>query len=805
MLNRLKQAYTFLFKTHRYKTWAVIGLFLVWYIFFALPRPLFDVPTSVVLESHDGRLLGAKIAADGQWRFPYNQEVPEKFAKSIITFEDKRFYSHIGVDPIGLGRAMTQNIRNRSVISGGSTLTMQVIRLSGKGKRRTMWQKVTEMIKATRLELQFSKKKILAYYTSNAPFGGNVVGLDAASWRYYGKSADLLSWGEAATLAVLPNAPSLIHPGKNRDLLLAKRNRLLDRLLKAEHIDSLSCELAKTEPLPDKPLPLPRLAPHLLERANLEHFTNQKKGTITRLHSTLDYHLQQQANAIVKKHHQHLSANGIHNLAVLILDIETGNTLAYVGNYYDPSNKEHGHEVDIITAPRSTGSILKPLLYASMLYEGELLPTMLIPDIPTQMKNYRPLNYNEKFDGAVSAQRSLSRSLNIPTVRMLSDYGLEKFHYKLKQYGMTTITQSANHYGLPLILGGAECKLWEITGIYASMGRTLSHFYDEDGLYNPDDFHNPTYIEKEEKKRKRDKYVKEPPVVSAAAIATTFDAMLKVERPTEDGAWEYYQSRRKVAWKTGTSFGFRDAWAVGVNPKYAVGVWVGNADGEGRPGLVGLQAAAPVLFDIFNRLESPAWFEEPFDEQAEIVICKESGYRAKDICPNLDTITAPASGENASVCPYHQTVHLDKSLEFRVHGDCELPSEMVHKAWFVLPPVEEYYYKSKNPTYQVLPPYRADCLEGLANRDRPMQLIYPRPSTKIYVPKDLSGELSKTIFKVAHRKPETRVYWHIDNEFVGTTEEFHELELNPNIGRHELTLVDENGVMVSEWFEILGK
>ncbi|MGK0390494.1 MAG: penicillin-binding protein 1C, partial [Maribacter sp.] len=487
----IKKIFRFIFVKHRKWTIGISLVLMVLYAF-CLPRPLFKSPTSIVLEDKEGNLLGAGIAKDEQWRFPYSENIPDKFEKSIIEFEDRRFHYHLGIDPKGIARAMEQNIRNQEVVSGGSTISMQVIRMARGSRRRNVWNKIIEAILATRLELGNSKKKILAYYASNAPFGGNVVGLDAASWRYYGKRPDLLSWGEAATLAVLPNSPALIHPGRNRQALLDKRNRLLDRLEQQGEMDSITCSLAKSEPLPDKPLPLPRLAPHLLDRVAYEHFYG-KKYPLTRMKTTIDPFVQSQTNNILLRHKERLAANGIHNACVMIMDVESGDILSYVGNMPFVQN-EHSPSVDIIKAPRSTGSILKPFLYAAMMDEGSILPDALISDVPTQMGNYRPMNYYETYDGAVPASRALVRSLNVPAIRMLQKYSIEKFHNKLKKMGMTTLTHPPSHYGLTLIVGGSEGNLAEITSMYASMARTVNHFYDYDGRYDPLDFRKPNYI-----------------------------------------------------------------------------------------------------------------------------------------------------------------------------------------------------------------------------------------------------------------------------------------------------------------------
>jgi len=546
----------------------------------------------MVLEDQKGNLLGARIAKDGQWRFPYQVEVPSKFITAITQFEDRRFFHHLGVDPIGIGRAIVQNIRNGKVVSGGSTLSMQVIRLARNGQARTIGEKLIELVLATRLELGYSKKEILAFYAANAPFGGNVVGLEAAAWRYYGKKSSLLTWSEAATLAVLPNSPALIHPGRNRAALLAKRNRLLDRLFVVGILDELTLDLAKSEGLPEKPLRLPRLAPHLLDRAFKEHFAN-KKDQITRLTTTIDKNIQQQAIRILAKHQALLSQNGIHNAAAIIQEIATGNIVGYVGNVIG-AGAIHGEQVDVIKAPRSTGSILKPFLYAAALQDGLIFPNSLISDIPTQMQGYKPQNYHLSYDGVVTAKRALIRSLNVPFVHLLQNFGLEHFHFLLQKLQLTTISQSATYYGLPLILGGAEGRLSEITNAYAGMARTLNHFQVLDGRYHLEDFRKGSYLSgsssgSSDASQFSKQVVKAAPIFTAAAIYQTFEAMQKVERPNAEGNWNNFQSSQQIAWKTGTSIGFRDAWAVGVTPKYAVGVWAGNADGEGRPGLLGVK------------------------------------------------------------------------------------------------------------------------------------------------------------------------------------------------------------------------
>jgi penicillin-binding protein 1C len=767
----------------------------------ALPSRLFDSPVSIVLEDRSGRLLGAMIAGDGQWRFPYEEQVPGKFAACIIAFEDKRFYAHPGIDLLAMSRAVFRNVSANDRISGASTITMQVMRMA-RHKQRNIFQKLIETILATRLEFSCSKKEILALYTSNAPFGGNVVGLQAASWRYFGKSATDLSWSESAVLAVLPNSPSLVHPGRNRGLLKKKRDRLLEKLKAEGEIDSLTCELAKLEPLPDKPVPLPSYNSHLLARTYL-NFKKENRESNKRVRSTIDLSLQERVNKIVLRHAASLQSNGVYNLAALVLEVKTGKVLAYTGNVPNLDKEQYGGQVDMITARRSTGSILKPFLYASMIHEGSLLPEMLVPDIPTFVKNYAPKNFDFKYEGVIPANRALARSLNLPAVHMLRSYTPIRFLHQLKKMGVNSVDKPADYYGLSLILGGAEANLWDLAGVYAAMSRTLSN-YNVNFLYKKNDFRAPQYIEEP---LETPVLLKNAPVLNAASIWLTFEAMLKVARPDEEKFWHIFQSSRRIAWKTGTSFGDRDAWAIGCTPKYVVAVWAGNCNGEGRPGLTGVSSAAPVLFDVFDLLSKDGdWFEQPLKDMQQVMVCKQSGHVVSEICPENKEIWIPASSISSTICPYHQMAHLDTKEEWRVHSDCEAVPNMVHKPWFVLSPSEEVFYKIGHPDYKELPPYRKDCAAIFiaSQNSKPMELVYPQNPTKIMVPVNLDGNLSSTVFEVAHRNSSAVIYWHIDDEFLGMTQNgMHQMKLNPVPGKHTLLLVDDTGEKVVQHFEVL--
>lgn len=747
-----------------------------------LPERLFSDPTSTVLLDRNGELLGARIADDGQWRFASSDSIPQKFERCIIEFEDRNFYWHIGVSGKGMLRAVWQNFQSGERVSGGSTITMQLVRIMKKNPPRTYTQKLYEMVLATRIEWTYSKAEIMNLYASNAPFGNNVVGLDAAAWRYFGRAPHQLSWAETATLAVLPNAPGLIYPGRNQEKLMAKRNRLLTHLHKKGYIEDEVFELALTEPLPQKPLALPQYAPHLLEKMIV---SGQKGQTI---HSSILASTQRSVDRTLALHSQILKDNKIFNGAVIVTDVKTGEVLAYIGNTQSEDD-EFSSYVDCANAPRSSGSILKPFLYCAALDEGNITPSMLVSDVPTQFGSFSPKNFSGHFEGAIPVNKALSRSLNVPMVHLLKEYGVTRFHKEIRKIGISTLNRPAKHYGLSLILGGAETKLTDLSGAYCQLAQRLC-FGQNKGFWLTKN-HSRVAEEISE-------------IWSKSAIYSTFDALTEVNRPDEDNNWKLYSSSRKIAWKTGTSFGFRDAWSIGVTPDYVVAVWIGNADGEGRPGLTGVKAAAPLMFDVFRLLNnSGRWFQQPLEEVKTIEVCSLSGYKASQNCDKVRGEFVPKRSKISKTCPYHQQVHLDLNGNFRVDSDCENVFNMQHKNWFVLPSLMEKYYKINHPNYAILPPFRSDCLA--ATKDKSFTIVYPRPDSRLFIPIQLDESFSKTILEVSHRNSNVRVYWHLDNCFIGETSEIHQIAVNPSKGMHKLTVVDEFGVSQTIHFEVLQK
>lgn len=756
----------------------LITILVIAYIF-CLPRQLFHVPYSTVVTDRNGELLGARIASDGQWRFPPRNTTPEKIKQCLITFEDRHFYHHWGVNPVSTGRAAYQNLKNKRIVSGGSTLTMQTIRLA-RNKSRTFGEKFIEMILATRLEFRASKEKILSMYVSHAPFGGNVVGLDAAAWRYFGHSAEELSWAEAAMLAVLPNAPAMIHLSKSRQSLLNKRNRLLKQLYGRKIIDSSTYELAISEPLPDEPHPLPQIAPHLVSR-----FYQERNGKYSV--STIDRGIQTQIENAAERWSNEFNRSDIRNLAILVIDIQTNQVVAYCGNV-NFKRKQSGNQVDVIQAPRSTGSILKPFLYYAMLQEGSLLPHTLLPDIPININGFTPQNFSLQFEGAVPASEALARSLNIPAVTMLQKYGAPKFHTFLRQIGLKTINRPASHYGLSLILGGAEATLWDVTNTYAYMGRSLLQLPQTECSLLLSDSENSEAVTS----------AKTTDIFQPGAVWQTFNALTEVNRP-EEIDWKSIPSMHPIAWKTGTSHGFRDAWAVGVTPHYAIGVWVGNATGEGKPGLVGARTAGPVLFDIFSLLPPTQWFKRLGNVFVKTEVCRKSGHLKGRFCEETDTLLILPAGLKTEACPYHHLITLSADETHRIYENCANLEPTIQKSWFTLPPVWEWYYRQHHPEYSPLPPFKPGCGEDAL---QPMQFIYPPMNARIVLPKQMDGSPGYMTAELAHGNPATTIFWHLDNTYLTQTQDFHKISLQPTPGKHSLTAVDSAGNTVTTTFYI---
>lgn len=796
------------------------GAAILLLVLLAVPAPRVGDELSAAVYARGGELLGASVSADGQWRLPpSSRRVPDRFASALVAYEDKRFYYHMGVDPLALGRAAAQNLRSGRIVSGGSTISMQAARIGRRGSDRDLGEKAIEALMAMRLELLLGKRGVLAFYAANAPFGGNVIGIEAASFRFFGRGPESLSWAEAATLAVLPNAPSSAHPGKNRDLLLAKRNRLLRSLARSGAMRRDDLELALAEPLPPRPYPVPRLAPQVVARYAAAG-AGRPGGADARVVTTLDAQLQERVAGILQRRVGALAQGGVYNGACLVARVDTGEVLAYVANVSPPdlpsapgdedlggprpSAADRGYEVDLIRAERSSGSLFKPFLYASALEAGELGPGSLLPDAPTRYGSYAPENNLGTYSGAVRADEALARSLNVPFVRLLKSFGVERFRDILVSTGASTLRRRAEDYGLTLILGGAETSLWEISGRFAALARAAASGAAA-GAMRAFDL-GLTHGELAARPLRPDPF-------SAGSASLTLDVLTRVARPDEEAAWEDYASSRRIAWKTGTSFGYRDAWAVGVDGSYVVGVWVGNASGEGRPSLKGSFAAAPILFETFGlveaarpgrgfrgRVEPPPRSSGPALREAEV--CADSGWAAGPDCGRTETVLVPAAAKSLPLCPYCTRVALSADGRYRVRSEEEEPGTVRMEKRFVLPPYMERYF-ARNLDYRSLPPWKPGSAQS--GSDRSMSVIAPEEGSSLFIPVEITGSPGAAVFTVAHRDPDAVVFWQLDGAYLGSTRGRHTIEARPGPGDHVLTVVDGSGRSLTRHFTVLSR
>ncbi|MDD2716910.1 MAG: penicillin-binding protein 1C, partial [Candidatus Wallbacteria bacterium] len=649
-----------------------------------LPSPLFPDDYSTVILDENGGILRVYLNSHEQWCFPSSPlQIPDKLVQAVVNFEDRRFFSHHGVDPGAVLRAVKQNLTRTKRVSGASTITMQVARLMVP-KERTIPHKILEMLQALKIEQRLNKVQILATYLEHAPYGGNIIGYRAASWKYFGKFPEKLTWAEAATLAVLPNSPRLINPVSDSRGLLEKRNRLLKSLYGKNLFDENTYLLALLEPVPAAQKQFPVSAPHLCDWLH-SCFPGQTVAT------TIDRNFQQSCTSLVRDYSAFLNSRGIKNACVLVAETDSGKVRAYVGsqNYFD---MERQGMVDGIRSPRSTGSILKPFLYALAMDRGMLLPDTKIPDVPTHYGSFSPANADLTYRGMVTVHDSLTMSLNVPAVMLLDCYGVEDFYGFLKKAGLKNLFRTPDEYGLPLVIGGAEATVWDLAAMFAGLGN-LGNFRKISVLQGIED-------------------TAENRLISRGAAWLTLLMLQDVNRPGAENYWHQFSSQWPIAWKTGTSFGFRDAWAIGVTPQWTIAVWAGNFTGEGNPELFGARSAGHLLFDIFNTLpRNPfrIWFDKPESSLQSLKICQDSGYLAGQDCPQTVEREAPLSMDHLKVCPYHRKVFLNPDRSETVCSLCWGTSGEVSEQYLVYPPEVVQYLRETGGAPHTIPSHRKSC------------------------------------------------------------------------------------------------
>ena len=719
---------------------------------------IFEDRYSVSVLDDKGEIIGVSLNKDEQWHLKSIDEIPEKLKISVINYEDKDFYKHFGVDFTSLVRAVRDNlIKGRK--TGASTITMQVAK-SLKPKERNIFNKYIEIIQAIKIDKFFEKDEILRMYLNNVPYGGNIVGYKTASYMYFQKKPDELTWAEATLLAVLPNSPGLMNVEKNKNKLLKKRDFLLKKLYDKKIINKRQYEISLKEPLPDKRYSFKNLAPHLIRRV-----IEERKEKIIR--TTIDSELQEKIEKISKDYSDFLKTQGIKNLSVLLMDNKSFEIKSYIGSqdFYD---FENNGQVDGIIAKRSPGSLLKPFLYAVAIDEGLIAPCSKVPDVLLYFVNFSPQNANKKYYGIVEIQDALIKSLNIPFVSLLKEYGEEKFFYFLKEV-LGFSDDNPSRYGLSLILGTKEFTMEEIGKLYS-------------GLANFGDFRSPIYIDVGTRN-----FSKESRYLSKGSSYLTLNTIKKLERP---GMETLYKEKNPISWKTGTSHGRRDGWAVGVTPDWTLVVWVGNFTGEGNSNLTGVYSAGNLLFRIMKILpKKQKEFQKPND-LVKIKVDEETGYRLKYQISSKE-ILYPIDAKPLRISSYYKKIFVDDSGQ---EIDSRDKNFLNRKEKIILNyPIEVINFFIRNG-------FDVSNIFGNTSKKKGIKIIYPTNGLRITIPKDFDGE-KDLIIKIANLKNQN-LYWYLNGEYLDKTRD-REKNLKLGNGKYQLTIISEEGDMEKINFEIL--
>jgi len=727
---------------------------------------------SIVVTDKDYKIIDVFLSDNQQFCLAGYKKflIPDKLKKAILEFEDKYFYYHPGFNPFSLVYSAYVNLKAGSVIRGGSSITMQVAKIILENKGRNIINKILEIMLSFKIELYNTKNKILYYYLSYAPYGYNIRGYQTACLFYFNKTCDNITWGEATTLAVIPNKPNIVY---KPILLKEKRDLLLKRLKDKNIIDKTVYDISVREPISIKKISIVKIAPHITTRLYME-----KKGFVKRrfiddsirsnvIKTTIDQNIQRKIINIVKPYIEGLREFGIKNISVLVAETQSGYIRGYIGSQ-DFFDKDQGF-VDGVLSPRSPGSTLKPFLYALSIDEGLITTSSLLRDTPVFFKEFNPANFDRKYRGVVKASTALTDSLNIPAVILLNSYGLEDFYRFLKDAGVTSLFRTASDYGLSIILGSCEISLFELVNLYRGLG-------------NYGVFSDLSIFEKDSVNKR---------LISSMASYLILKTLQDVKRPDIDFYWQSLL-KKPISWKTGTSYGLKDAIAVGVTPDWTVGVWVGNFTGESNPLLVG-KKIAPVFFRIFDILPGNRDFEFPSYDSKIIKICSKTGFLASPDCPEVKEYPYPKNAKNLKKCPYHKTFFVTENEKYRIKNPINYKSKYHKKTFLVFPPSIEYFLNKVG--LEKPPPFIDD------NNDNELEIIYPQNDIKIFIPRDVSGVI-QNIKAMAVSKKNAKLYWYIDDKFLGTTIDKHEILFVTTSGKHKITVIDDNGNMVTSSFYV---
>ncbi len=743
------------------------------FMFLIIPVPKPDnIPSSTVVLDRNGNILRVFLNEDEQFLYPMDvvQEVPIKIVAAITMFEDKHFFDHPGVNPIALLRAMKLNIKYGSIISGGSTITMQAVGLHRR-RSRTYFNKILEILEAVKWEILYSKDTILKSYCNNAPYGSNIVGIRTASYKYYGRDLQQLTWAESALLAILPNNPGALYPGCNPEPLMEKRNNLLRRLWETGRMNEETYKNALREPIPNEIKSFPFHAPHLSDEINLK-----SKGETC--HTTIDYSLQNQVELIAHRMKNRYNNLGIKNFSILVTERKSGKIRAYLGSQDFRDSKTNG-QVNGVTANRSTGSILKPFLYAASIDEGLILPQTLLTDTKLHYMLFAPENYDTQYRGIVTAKNALRKSLNIPAVRLLEQYGVFQFYNLLKDAGLPTLFRSYDEYGLSLIIGGAEASLIDVTNLYLQLANTES-------------IPKAHYVIGKDREFARDISI------SKGAKWLTLE-MLKNNNftPLE------VSGKKPIAVKTGTSFGNRDAWATGVTTDWVISVWAGNFTGESNPEILSFTAAVPLLKSVYRILpdiDNVNWFYMPEASMRKQEICEETGYYPGPNCEHTIEILIPDEAKPMQSCPYHKKLSVDIESGYSVCSHCWNGKNVKQDYYLEFPPSVTAILKTRNSGLKLAPSHNPDCPVSIGYT-KP-EILYPVNNSKVLLPSDFGDKKQKVVLKASHSNLDIKLFWYLDNEPIGETVSKHTLSITPEQGKHTLKVVDNNGSSSSVSFSI---
>lgn len=683
---------------------------------------------------------------------------------------------HPGVNALALGRAALRNLLSGRRTSGASTITMQVVRLL-EPRQRTYGSKFIEILRAFQLELHYSKAEILQLYLNLVPYGGNIEGIKAASLIYFGKPPQLLSLAEITALAIVPNRPSSLRPDTRQATLLAARNEWLRRFRREELFDNASIQDALDEPLDVKRRPAPREIPHLALRLK-----NQYPNEVT-IHTAIRPQKQQQVEALVKNYVNRLRSSNIHNAAVLVINNETMAVEAYVGSA-DFTNPFDGGQVDGIRAVRSPGSTLKPLLYATAFDKGLLTPKSVLNDVPTNFGGYEPENFDQRFNGPITVEFALANSLNIPAVKVLKEVSTPTLVGQLKKAGFQTVSKQAKDLGLSLILGGCGVTLEELTRLFSA--------FAQEGKVHSLTLGSPTGIPKKKKDEGSE-------IISPGAAFLITNVLTQVTRPDLPTNFDNTYHLPRIAWKTGTSYGRRDAWSVGYNKRYTVGVWVGNFSGAGVPELSGAETATPLLFSVFNSLDynSPkGWYRAP-DAVAMRKVCAASGDIPSEYCthPIVDYHLMGVSPYRR--CSHRKWVFIDKSAKLSYCPYCLPADGYERRSYPNLAPELIAYYELKKLPYEKQPPHNPAC-ERVYREGAPL-IISPNEGSEYYIRRDEPQQLLLSC-QAANNVEE--VYWYINDKLYQKGGPTEAVFMSPPPGRVKISCSDDKGRNTNIWIEV---